>query len=90
MQIGVYAAIQPHCDADLIIMDGNNIYNCWLMPNIDLENGNPEDLPHWRIEKIETLETNGVTTYRRLYPNGNPSFQFIANQYASYNYAYKK
>lgn len=91
MQSGIYAAIKPDCDADMVIIDGDNYYNCWLLPNVEHDGTtNLEDLPFWRIEKIEKIEIDGKSIFRRMYPNGNTSFQFIVNQHTTYNYEFKK
>lgn len=86
-----YNAIRPNCDADLVILDGDDVYNCYLLPGIDnADNTAVESLACWRIEKICMTEDDGVTTYKRLYPNGSTAFTFTATQYSTYSYAYKK
>ena len=78
-------------DADLVIIDGADVYNCFLMPGVNNEdNADVESLACWRIEKLAKTETDGVVTYRRLYPQGSAAFCFVAAQYNTYEYSYRK
>ncbi len=78
-------------DADLVIIDGDDVYNCFLMPSVNNEgNADVESLACWRIEKLAKTDTDGVVTYRRLYPQGSAAFCFVAAQYNAYEYSYRK
>ena len=78
-------------DADLVIIDGDDVYNCFLMPGVNnADNADVESLACWRIEKLAKTETDGVVTYRRLYPQGSAAFCFVAAQYSTYEYSYRK
>ena len=78
-------------DADLVIIEGDDVYNCYLMPGVNNENNaDVESLAFWRIEKLEKVETDGLVTYKRLYPQGSAAFSFIAAQYSTYEYSYRK
>ena len=78
-------------DADLVIIAGDDVYNCFLMPGVNnADNANVESLACWRIEKLAKNETDGVVTYRRLYPQGSAAFCFVAAQYGTYEYSYRK
>lgn len=78
-------------DADLVIIAGDDVYNCFLMPGVNnADNANVESLACWRIEKLAKTETDGVVTYRRLYPQGSAAFCFVAAQYNTYEYSYRK
>ena len=87
----VYATLLPSKDADIIFLDGEDVYNCYLQPSVSNVSGAALDtLPVWRIEKIEKTEADGVVRYRRLFPNGNPAFGFVAADYKLYNYSFKQ
>lgn len=78
-------------DADLVIIEGDDVYNCYLMPGVNNEgNAEVESLACWRIEKLAKVESDGVVTYKRLYPQGSTAFCFAAALYKTYKYAYKK
>ena len=78
-------------DADLVIIAGDEVYNCYLMPGVNNEDkAEVESLTCWRIEKLEKVETDGVVTYKRLYPQGSAAFCFAAAQYSTYEYSYRK
>ena len=78
-------------DADLVIIAGDDVYNCFLMPGVNnADNADVESLACWRIEKLAKTETDGVVTYRRLYPQGSAAFCFVAAQYNTYEYSYRK
>ncbi len=78
-------------DADLVIIEGDDVYNCYLMPSVNnAGNAEVESLACWRIEKLAKTETDGVVTYKRLYPQGSTAFCFAAAQYNTYEYSYKK
>ncbi len=88
---GMYNTFGLNNNADLIIADGNNYYNCYLMPGINnAEDVATEQLAYWRIEKIEKTEQDGIVTYKRLYPEGSSAYAFIASQYKEYTYLFKK
>ena len=78
-------------DADLVIIAGDDVYNCFLMPGVNnADNANVESLACWRIEKLAKTNVDGVVTYRRLYPQGSAAFCFVAAQYNTYEYSYRK
>ncbi len=78
-------------DADLVIIEGDDVYNCYLMPGVNNEgNAEVESLACWRIEKLAKVESDGLVTYKRLYPQGSAAFCFVAAQYSTYEYSYKK
>ena len=78
-------------DADLVIMVDDDVYNCYLMPGVNNEDkADVESLAFWRIEKLEKVETDGMVTYKRLYPQGSAAFCFVAAQYNTYEYSYRK
>lgn len=88
----LYAPMPANGEADIIIIQPNgNIYNCYLLPGYENKVGEDiENQPLWRIEKIEKHEAEGVTTFRRLYPNGSTTFSFCAANHSQYEYSFKK
>lgn len=91
MNKNLYAALQPNCDADIIIMDGDNVYRCYIMPGYEQTTDDPvEELPIWRIELVQRIETGNTEIYHRLYPNGNSGFCNKAALYNTYTYAFRK
>ena len=78
-------------DADLVFIDGDDVYNCFLMPGVNnADNADVASLACWRIEKLAKTNVDGVVTYRRLYPQGSAAFCFVAAQYNAYEYSYRK
>ena len=60
---GMYNTFGLNDNADLIIADGDNYYNCYLMPGINnAEDVATEQLAYWRIEKIEKTSDKSVKT----------------------------
>ncbi len=86
-----YNTVQLNRDADLVIIEGNDVYNCYLMPSVNnADNTSVESLPCWRIEKVSKIEQDDVVMYASLYPQGSTAFCFAAAQYKTYEYTYKK
>ena len=92
MNKNLYAALQPNCDADIILMDGDNVYRCYIMPGYEQkpDDAPVEELPIWRIELVKRIEVGSSEIYHRLYPNGNSGFCFAAAQCQSYTYEFRK
>lgn len=86
-----YNAMRSDCNADIVILDGDDVYNCYLLPGINNEDNIAVDsLAYWRIEKIAKTEANGVVTYKRLYPDGSAAYAYSVTQYKTYTYSYKR
>ena len=86
----LYAPIPAACDAEIVIIEGDDIYNMWHLPSNVLADVFLNQQPIWRIERIHKTENNGITTYTRMYPDGNTGFAFVADEYYQYTYTFKK
>lgn len=86
----LYAPIPAACDAEMVIIEGDDIYNLWHLQNAVQADIFLNQQPIWRIERIHKTEANGVTTYTRMYPDGNTGFVYVADNYNRYTYTFKK
>ena len=80
-------------NADIVFNVGPNSYVCKLDPTkVDRSpNALPvKQQPVWSITFYKTTEyEDGNSMLETLYPNGNNAYNFVAEEYANYNYIFR-
>lgn len=80
-------------NADCIIQtDDMTVYVCYLNPSlVNRASETPiEEQQAWKIERIQTIEEDGVKYTRTTYPNGQSNlYSFCPAHATEYNYQYQ-